>query len=75
MERCAHRQPAIVQRQCAAKTITGDGVGADQLLPLHPGDAIEGKYIHCTGVDAEGVVHRRSDKKGVVVDCKRIAKL
>jgi hypothetical protein len=44
-------------------------------LLLHPGDAIEGKYIHRTGVDAEGVVHRRTDKKGVVIDCKRIAKL
>ncbi len=49
---CTDRQPAIVQRQRAAKTVTGDGIGADQFLALHPGDAVEGEDIDCTGISA-----------------------
>jgi hypothetical protein len=47
VQRHADRQPAIVQRNCAAKTIACNGIGRTYFIPLHPGDAVKLEKVHC----------------------------
>jgi len=47
VQRHANRQPAIIQRDCAAEAIACNSIGRPYFIPLHPGDAVKLEKVHC----------------------------